>query len=251
MTDTEELFSSDLLGRRLLGVSVEGGPTAPISRLRLHFEELGPVRFDAGDAGLSPSADPNAVTATDVARDLGLDRFTGTAVRSVREVRHREGLVDRACGLTFRFPDGEFRLLALEGKLLVTHDGAPAPGDVEALLHEDVTLAQVVRTCPASPSQWDAWTTDGQYLYLRYRHGEGSVEQHPSEDPGTWDGEGSRLLTLWDDGSGGGEISLPDFLAAAGLRLAPDAEVSVLTSWRSTGRKVWDPGAVGGASGAF
>ncbi|MFE3514334.1 hypothetical protein [Streptomyces sp. NPDC059166] len=248
MTDTEELYTSDLLGRRLLGVSVEGGPPAPLSRLRLHFEELGPVRFDAGDAGLTPNADPDAVEARDVARELGLDRFTGMVVRSVREVRHRDGPVDRACGLAFRLADGEFRLLALEGELLLTHDGAPAPSGVEACLHEDVTLALVVRTCLASPSQWDAWTTDGQYLYLRYRHGEGSVEQHPSEDTDTWDGEGSRLLTLWDDGTDGGEISLPGFLAAAGLRLAPDAEVSVLTSWRSTGTKVWDRSG-GGAPG--
>ncbi|WP_255369534.1 hypothetical protein [Kitasatospora sp. MBT63] len=37
-------------------------------------------------------------------------------------------------------------------------------------------LARVVLTSPTNPSQWDAWTGDGQYLYLRYRHGVGSVE---------------------------------------------------------------------------
>ncbi|WP_432103658.1 hypothetical protein [Streptomyces sp. bgisy091] len=245
MTDVEELYTSDLLGRRLLGVTAGSGRPAPLSRLWLHFEELGPVRFDAGDAGLSPVLDPGAATSACPARDLPVDRFTGTEVRSVREIRYRNGPVDRPCGLTFRFPGGEFRLLSLDGELVLGHGGAPAPGPVEDFLHEDVTLAQVVRTCLASPSQWDAWTTDGQYLYLRYRHGEGTVEQHPSEDTDTWDGEGSRLLTLWEDGTDGGEISLPDFLAAAGLRLAPGAEVSVLTSWRSTG-KVWarsEPGA--------
>nr|QIZ02316.1 hypothetical protein HEP87_54470 [Streptomyces sp. S1D4-11] len=87
-------------------------------------------------------------------------------------------------------------------------------------------LARVVRTSGGFPSQWDAWTTGGQYLYLRYRHGEGTVEQHSSEDIDTWDGEASRLWTKWDDGTGGGHIELTDFLALAGLRLASAAEIS-------------------------
>ncbi|QKW17662.1 hypothetical protein HUT16_34560 [Kitasatospora sp. NA04385] len=37
------------------------------------------------------------------------------------------------------------------------------------------------------PSQWDP--TTGQYLYLRYRQGEGTVEQHPSEGVTPWDDE--------------------------------------------------------------
>lgn len=95
----------------------------------------------------------------------------------------------------------------------------------ELLAAQDVTVARVVRTCGGFPSQWDAWTTGGQYLYLRYRHGEGSVEEHPDADTDTWDGPESRLRTRWDDGTDGGRIGLADFLAAAGLRLAADAEV--------------------------
>ncbi|MFH9355723.1 hypothetical protein ACH4J0_42965, partial [Kitasatospora sp. NPDC017646] len=30
-------------------------------------------------------------------------------------------------------------------------------------LHEDVTLARVVQTSGGCPSQWDAWTSTGQY----------------------------------------------------------------------------------------
>ncbi|AUY54639.1 hypothetical protein EH183_32160 [Streptomyces sp. CB01881] len=86
-------------------------------------------------------------------------------------------------------------------------------------------IARVVQTCGGCPSQWDAWTTGGQYLYLRYRHGEGTVELHPSEDTDTWDGGESRLWTSWDDGTNGGRIELADFLSLAGLRLTPDAEV--------------------------
>ncbi|MGW5641066.1 hypothetical protein, partial [Streptomyces sp. NPDC003832] len=118
---------------------------------------------------------------------------------------------------------GSIRLLGLVDALLIAHD--QHLGAVEVHLHEDVTLARVVQTSGSWPSQWDAWTTTGQYLYLRYRHGEGTVEQHPSEDVDTWDGDESRLWTSWDDGTDGGQIELADFLVTAGLRLAPDADV--------------------------
>ncbi|WP_369197839.1 hypothetical protein [Streptomyces djakartensis] len=96
---------------------------------------------------------------------------------------------------------------------------------------EDRKPARVVQTCAAHPSQWDAWTTDGQYLYLRYRHGQGCVEWHPgpgddADTPESWDEGRSGLLTEWDDGTGGGVIGLEDFLVAAGLEPAPDASVS-------------------------
>ncbi|MER7706824.1 hypothetical protein ABTX81_28495 [Kitasatospora sp. NPDC097605] len=98
----------------------------------------------------------------------------------------------------------------------------PQPlGAVALHPHEDVILARAVRTCAGNPSQWDTWTTSGQYPYLRHRSGEGTVEQHPSEDVDTWDGAESRLLTHWNDGTGGGRIDLAGFLVLAGLRLAP------------------------------
>lgn len=84
-------------------------------------------------------------------------------------------------------------------------------------------LVRVVRTCAAYPSQWDAWTADGRYLYLRYRHGTGSVEEQPGPDTDTWtDGE---PLVEWDDGTDGGDVTLEEFCTAAGLVLAPDARV--------------------------
>jgi hypothetical protein len=30
-------------------------------------------------------------------------------------------------------------------------------------------IINLVQTCPACPSQWDAQTEDGQYVYIRYR----------------------------------------------------------------------------------
>ncbi|MFI5532149.1 hypothetical protein ACIA8O_26810 [Kitasatospora sp. NPDC051853] len=96
---------------------------------------------------------------------------------------------------------------------------------------EDRKLVRVVQTSAAFPSQWDAWTAAGQYLYLRYRHGEGTVEWHPGPDldddtPESWSEGRSGLLVAWDDGSDGGVIGLEDFLAAAGLALAQGASVS-------------------------
>ncbi|MFJ3706260.1 MULTISPECIES: hypothetical protein [Streptomyces] len=97
--------------------------------------------------------------------------------------------------------------------------------------NEGPKLTRVVQTCSAHPSQWSAWTADGQYLFLRYRHGEGCVEWHPGpeDDADTaesWNEGLSGLLIEWDDGSGNGVIGLEDFLAAAGLVLAPGALVS-------------------------
>ncbi|WP_329301842.1 hypothetical protein OG410_29305 [Streptomyces sp. NBC_00659] len=92
-------------------------------------------------------------------------------------------------------------------------------------------LTRVVQTCSAYPSQWDAWTADGQYLYLRYRHGVGCVEWHPgpeddADTPDSWNEGLSGLLIEWDDGTESGVIGLEDFLVAAGLVLAPGASVS-------------------------
>lgn len=89
----------------------------------------------------------------------------------------------------------------------------------------NIALARVVETCAGLPSQWDAWTTDGQYLYLRYRHGQGTVDQQPGQDTDSWRFTADTTLCRWDDGTGGGDIELAEFLRAAGLELAPGVEV--------------------------
>jgi hypothetical protein len=45
-----------------------------------------------------------------------------------------------------------------------------------------ITIVRAVQTCQACPSQWDAWDADGNYYYLRYRSGCGSVTQYKSEN---------------------------------------------------------------------
>ncbi|MEU1373010.1 hypothetical protein ABZ442_05010 [Streptomyces triculaminicus] len=85
------------------------------------------------------------------------------------------------------------------------------------------TLARVVETCSACPSQWDAWTVTGQYLYLRYRSGIGTVEEQPGPDPDTW--EDLEPITTFGEPSRDGDISIEAFCEAAGLVLAPGVEV--------------------------
>ncbi|MFD7480753.1 hypothetical protein ACFV8Z_54205 [Streptomyces sp. NPDC059837] len=237
MIDDEELFAADLIGRRLLKVTTAWHHYADddpsLVHLWLHLEGLGPVLFHTPSTGLSLRADQphgpysmeehGSVSVIDDSPDVPVTRFVGQTIRAVREIDYNDGHVGFTAGLTLQFPSGSIRLLSLVDGLLIAHD--QHLGAVEAHLHEDVTLARVVQTSGSCPSQWDAWTTTGQYLYLRYRHGEGTVEQHPSEDVDTWDGDESRLWTSWDDGTDGGQIELTDFLVTAGLRLAPDAEV--------------------------
>lgn len=233
----DELFAADLIGRRLLRVTTAwhhySDDEPSLLHLWLHLEGLGPVLFHTPSTGLSLRIDQphgpysmeehGSVSVVDDSPDIPVTRFVGQLIRSVREIRYEDGRVNFAAGLTLQFPSGSVRLLGPDDDLVIARDQQSS--SVEAHLREDVTIARVVQTCRGCPSQWDAWTTRGQYLYLRYRHGEGTVEQHPSEDPDTWDGEESRLWTSWDDGTNGGCIELTDFLAMAGLRLAPDAEV--------------------------
>ncbi|MFE6750840.1 hypothetical protein ACFVGM_33650 [Kitasatospora purpeofusca] len=241
MIDEEPVTAADLVGTRLTRVTAaphdRRSATAPqLSHLWLHLEDLGPVLVRSPGSGLSfratdttAAGDADAAGAPDGvatdAADLPLTRFLGQPIRSVSAIEYREGGTAFTTGLALGFEGGRVRLLGLDGLLSVVgpeeHLGA-----VEARLHEDTALARVVWTCTSNPSQWNAWTTGGRYLYFRYRHGEGSVEHFPG-GPGldAWDEEGSGLLAQWHDGSRGGAIDLADFLVPAGLRLAPNCEV--------------------------
>jgi hypothetical protein len=37
-------------------------------------------------------------------------------------------------------------------------------------------LKNIVQTCYACPSQWNAWTEDGKLVYIRYRYGHFRVD---------------------------------------------------------------------------
>lgn len=89
------------------------------------------------------------------------------------------------------------------------------------------TIARVVQTCSAIPSQWNAWTIGGQYLYLRYRSGIGTVDAYDTEDSEQWRRTPDGAIARFDTGDRlDGEIGLAEFCARTGLQLADDAEVS-------------------------
>lgn len=73
------------------------------------------------------------------------------------------------------------------------------------------------------PSQWNAWTADGQYLYLRYRSGIGTADAYDNPDWETWttppDGNVARFDT---EDRHDAEIDLDEFCELAGLELALD-----------------------------
>ncbi|MDX2802731.1 hypothetical protein PV365_45280, partial [Streptomyces scabiei] len=61
-----------------------------------------------------------------------------------------------------------------------------------------IRIAKVIQTTDCVPVQWNAWTDTGQYLYMRYRQGRGSVTAHPNPDYLKWDPT-VRPLIEWDD----------------------------------------------------
>lgn len=115
------------------------------------------------------------------------------------------------------------------GHSLSSKDGPVTP-DILAIPtgttdQEPITLARVVRTCAACPSQWNAWTTSGQYLYLRYRSGIGTVDAYDTEDSSTWMRIPDGSVARFDTGDRlDGEMSLVEFCERTDLELA-DAEV--------------------------
>lgn len=87
-------------------------------------------------------------------------------------------------------------------------------------------LARVVRTCSAIPSQWNAWTVGGQYLYLRYRSGIGTVDAYDSADWETWTRIPDGDIARFDTGDRyDGEMDLTEFRERTGLQLADDVQV--------------------------
>ena len=83
----------------------------------------------------------------------------------------------------------------------------------------EIVIVRAVQTCTACPSQWDAWDMDGNYWYLRYRHGHGTAERQPSPDPGTWTDDPPMLSFECGDRLSG-FMELSEFCDRVGLNLA-------------------------------
>jgi hypothetical protein len=100
-----------------------------------------------------------------------------------------------------------------------------------------ITLVRAVQTCYACPSQWDAWDAEGQYYYLRYRHGHGYIRKEEADSMfrGAVVGEFSHGHPL------DGYITLEEFCALAGVALNlgqrmdmadPDLDIIPDEEWR-------------------
>lgn len=82
-----------------------------------------------------------------------------------------------------------------------------------------IRVTNAVQTCYACPSQWDAWTDAGLFLYLRFRHGRGTANLYPDGE-GFREGEGVTVASFQDPDPYAGVIGLEEFCARAGLTLA-------------------------------
>jgi hypothetical protein len=91
----------------------------------------------------------------------------------------------------------------------------------------EVILGRVIQTCYACPSQWNAWDIDGNYWYLRYRHGVGTAERQPNQDFERWEDKPPNITFTHGDGLDG-TMGLREFCRRAGLHLAPDAAIREL-----------------------
>ncbi len=82
----------------------------------------------------------------------------------------------------------------------------------------DRTIIKAIQTCHAAPSQWDTWTVNGEYLYLRFRHGFGIASTLRGSARSTLADE--TAIAEFDAPELGSEIELDDFCRRAGLTLA-------------------------------
>lgn len=85
------------------------------------------------------------------------------------------------------------------------------------------TIVRAVQTCFACPSQWDAWTDTGDYLYLRFRYGCGTVTHYPDSSHNT---SGTHISDFEHGGDLAGSITLEEFCAYAGLTLRLETPVT-------------------------
>lgn len=77
------------------------------------------------------------------------------------------------------------------------------------------TIVKAIQTCFACPSQWDAWTDDGRYLYLRYRHGGGTATIYDDINDDFY--KGDRIAEFDYGHPLDGVISLDKFCELAGI----------------------------------
>lgn len=110
--------------------------------------------------------------------------------------------------------------------------------DVLPVLDPPLTLVRAVQTSIACPSQWDAWDAEGNYYYLRYRSGCGSIDRlwdlqvhfESYEDSETGEERyrraGEQIASFEYGHPLDGCIELAEFCELTGVKLAEDADVT-------------------------
>lgn len=128
----------------------------------------------------------------------------------------------------FQLPVGSFsKLIGLLNDLdeqlaAPTPPHCPECGPLPPASTEAPALVRAVQTCAACPAQWDAWDASGQYYYLRFRSGLGSVETAESAKDYVDISTPNTLITSFEHGDRwAGEMTLEEFLAHAGIRWEP------------------------------
>ena len=87
---------------------------------------------------------------------------------------------------------------------------------------QGMLIVELTQTCSAAPSQWDARLDDGRVVYIRYRHGELTVQIGP-EYASVMDVVGMEHWFQEDAGDKNGPIiDIEEVCEATGLSLAPD-----------------------------
>ncbi|WP_280503832.1 hypothetical protein [Nocardia farcinica] len=81
-------------------------------------------------------------------------------------------------------------------------------------------IVRAVRTCRAYPAQWDAWTEDGTYLYIRCRFGRLTVESFP-EGP-DWEFDSPSVMVAETEAN---VYDIADVCEVTDIELAEDARV--------------------------
>lgn len=86
-----------------------------------------------------------------------------------------------------------------------------------------ITIKSIVRTCAASPSQWEGFTVDDRPIYIRYRWGELSVRLGPVGGTIRDALDTRPMIDITAGEKLGGIIDLEEACEAAGLELLDGA----------------------------
>ena len=93
---------------------------------------------------------------------------------------------------------------------------------------DPLVLTELEQTCGMYPSQWEGKTTDGRFVYIRYRHGELSVGVGVDQDDAVyssagWDGKEPWLCVEPDGMDSEGIMDTDTMLRLTGITLAEGA----------------------------